>query len=140
MGSWWLLPSPLVLCPRIWSMVYMGASLAWVLGSIIGVISGELDITRRMYYLSRDHWPLTSCSVESQTEIAPDHRECVSWELGRRRALRQSEAGGGAQPMRGLVIWWLLGYGETFWYTINLSIFDLVDFMTRISSGEVQGV
>ena len=51
-----------------------------------------------LLYVSR---PLTSCPPCCQSEIAPDHRGRVSWELGSRRTLRQSETSGGAEPIRG---------------------------------------
>ena len=89
-------------------MVYMGAILAWVLGSIMGVISGELDITLMisMTCLSfpGDHRPLTSCSVESQSEIvlstrAVSHESSAAARLSANQrvaaGLSQSEGGPG---------------------------------------------
>ena len=123
--SWRILCSPGVLCPRIWSMVYMGAILAWVLGSIMGVISGELDITLlSMTCLSfpRDHRPLTSCSLESQCCIvlsirAASHESSAAARLSANQraaaGLSQSEGGPGRRRgpgnYKGMVICWLRG-------------------------------
>ena len=94
-------------------MVYMGAILAWVLGSIMGVISGELDITLvSMTCLSfpRDHWPLTSCSLESQCCIvlsirAASHESSAAARLSANQraaaGLSQSEGGPGDMLITG---------------------------------------
>ena len=128
LGSWiWCLDCDWVLCPRIWSMVYMGASLAWVLGSIIGVISGELDITQMILsslrfvsratnvLLSRE--PVWDCPWPPRMRLMRAREPPASPPIRdqRRGSANQRTAGDRGPGDNEVRDWW---YRGTFWYNI----------------------